>query len=52
MLRAESGVLTITSMSDQTLTGRFELEAIGFTADRAEREDQRVHVSGWFTAAQ
>ncbi len=52
VFRAESGVLTITSMSDQTLTGRFELEAIGFTADRPEREDQRVHVSGWFTAAQ
>ena len=50
VFRAESGVLTITSVSDQTLTGRFELDATGFMADRPEREDRRVHVSGSFTA--
>ena len=50
VFRGESGVLTITSVSDKTLTGLFVLNATGFTADEPDREDRRLHVSGSFTA--
>jgi hypothetical protein len=50
VFRASAGTLIITSVSDHTLTGLFALHASGFLASAAEREDQRVSVSGSFTA--
>jgi hypothetical protein len=50
VFRAQAGTLTITSVSDNALTGLFALDATGFLASAPEREDQRVHISGSFTA--
>jgi hypothetical protein len=50
VFRASTGILTITSASEHTLTGLFTLHASGFLASAPEREDQRVSVSGSFTA--
>jgi hypothetical protein len=50
VFRAQAGTLTITSVSDNVLTGLFALDATGLLASAPERENQRVHVSGSFTA--
>ena len=50
VFRVQAGTLTITSVSDNVLTGLFALHATGFLASTPERENQRVHVSGSFTA--
>jgi hypothetical protein len=50
VFRASTGMLTITSTSEHTLTGVFSLHADGFLASAPEREDQQVSVSGSFTA--
>ena len=50
VFRASTGILTITSASEHTLTGLFSLHASGFLASAPEREDQVVSVSGSFTA--
>lgn len=50
VFRAQTGTLTITSVSDHVLTGLFALDATGFLASVPEREDRQVLVSGSFTA--
>jgi hypothetical protein len=50
VFRASTGMLTITSASEHTLTGVFSLHGDGFLASAPEREDQQVSVSGSFTA--
>jgi hypothetical protein len=50
VFRVQAGTLTITSVSDKALTGLFALDATGFLASAPERENQRVHVSGSFSA--
>jgi hypothetical protein len=50
VFRASAGTLTITSVSDYAITGLFSLEATGFLASKPGHEDQRVSVSGFFSA--
>jgi hypothetical protein len=50
VFRASAGTLTITSISDYTITGLFSLDANGFLASKPDQEDQRVSVSGSFSA--
>jgi len=50
VFRASAGTLTITSISDYAITGLFSLDATGFLASTPGREDQRVSVSGSFSA--
>jgi hypothetical protein len=50
VFRATAGTLTITSISDYAITGLFSLDATGFMASTPDREDQRVSVSGSFSA--
>lgn len=50
VFRGRSGWLLVTAASDGLLTGRFELDAIGFRAADPEREDRTVSVSGSFSA--
>jgi len=50
VFRASTGMLTITSASEHTLTGVFSLQGDGFLASAPEREDQHVSVSGSFSA--
>ena len=48
--RGQSGWLVVTAASDRSLTGRFQLDAIGFRAAEPEREDRPVNVTGSFSA--
>ena len=48
--RGQSGWLIVTAASDQLLTGRFQIDAIGFLAVEPEREDRQVHVTGSLSA--
>ena len=48
--RGQSGWLIVTAASDQLLTGRFQIDAIGFLAAEPEREDRQVHVTGSLSA--
>jgi len=48
--RGSTGTLTITSISRYAITGVFSLDAAGFLASSPDREDQRVSISGSFTA--
>jgi hypothetical protein len=48
--RAGSGTLTITSVSDNTITGFFALDANEFLTAQPGRENQRVHIRGSFSA--
>ncbi len=50
VFRAQAGTLTITSVSDNVITGLFALQATGFPAARPDRDSQRVFVSGSFAA--
>jgi hypothetical protein len=46
-----SGWLVVTEASDRLLTGRFEVDGVGFRAAEPEREDRALKVSGSFSAA-
>jgi hypothetical protein len=48
--RGTAGTLTITSVSDVEITGRFSVDADGFLASAPERENRPVSVSGSFVA--
>jgi hypothetical protein len=50
VFRAKSGIVWITSSSLRHMAGRFELQAVGFPADEADREDRELRVRGSFTA--
>jgi hypothetical protein len=50
VFRAQRGVLTVTQVSDESITGEFRLEATGFLASNPLDENRRVSVSGKFTA--
>jgi hypothetical protein len=50
VFRAQSGTLTVTSVSDNGVSGIFALHATGFLADQPNRENQRVFVQGSFSA--
>jgi hypothetical protein len=50
VFRGRSGWLVVTAASDRLLTGRFEVDAIGFRAAEQEREDRVVTASGSFSA--
>ena len=51
VFRGQSGWLLVTAASDRLLTGRFQVDAIGFLAAEPEKEDQTVTVAGRFSAA-
>ena len=48
--RGESGWLMVTAASDRLITGRFQVDAIGFLAAEPQREDRRVSVTGSLSA--
>jgi hypothetical protein len=50
VFRAQSGTLTITSVSDREITGLLSLDATGFLASAPEQDNRQVYVSGSFTA--
>ena len=50
VFRGQSGWLIITAASDHFLTGRFQIDAIGFLAADPEREDRQVTVTGSLSA--
>ena len=49
--RGQSGWLVVTAASDRLITGRFQVNAIGFLAAEPNREDRRVNVTGSLSAA-
>jgi hypothetical protein len=51
VFRGQSGWLEVTAASDRILTGRFEVDGVGFLAVEPEVEDRPVNVAGWFSAA-
>ena len=51
VFRAQRGTVTITSSADQWMSGRFEMEAVGFLASEPDREDRGLTVKGTFTAS-
>lgn len=51
VFRGRSGWLVITAASDRVLTGRFQVDGVGFLAVEPEVEDRPVNVAGWFSAA-
>ena len=50
VFRGQSGWLVVTAASDRLLTGRFQVDGVGFLAAEPEREDRRVNVTGSFSA--
>jgi hypothetical protein len=50
VFRATGGILTITSVSDVEITGRFAVDAEGFLASAPDREHRPVSISGSFVA--
>lgn len=48
--RGQSGWLVVTDASDDLITARFHLDAVGFLASEPEAEDRPVSVSGLFSA--
>lgn len=50
VFRGESGWLVVTAASDRLITGRFQVDAIGFLAAEPQREDRRVNVTGSLSA--
>jgi hypothetical protein len=50
VFRPRGGTLTITSSSWNRITGRFEMNAEGYPASAAEREDRTVTIRGSFNA--
>jgi hypothetical protein len=51
VFRVKAGTLTISQASGRSLQGKFRLDAEGFLASAPDNENQRVSVSGEFTAA-
>lgn len=51
VFRGRSGWLVVTAASDRVLTGRFQVDGVGFLAAEPEVEDRPVNVAGWFSAA-
>jgi hypothetical protein len=51
VFRAERGSLTVTRSGGQGISARFQMEAVGFTADAPEQEDRQLSVRGAFTAS-
>ena len=53
VFRGQSGWLIVTAASDHLLTGRFQINGMGFLAAEPQRENRPVNVSGsfWATAA-
>jgi hypothetical protein len=51
VFRAQRGTVTITSSADQWMSGRFEMDAVGFLASEPDREDRGLTVKGTFTAS-
>jgi hypothetical protein len=49
--RGQAGWLVVTAASDRVITGRFQVDAIGFLAAEPSREDRRVNVTGSLSAA-
>ena len=48
--RGQAGWLVVTAASDRVITGRFQVDAIGFLAAEPSREDRRVNVTGSLSA--
>jgi hypothetical protein len=51
VFRGQSGWLVVTAASDRVLTGRFQVDGVGFLAVEPELDDRPVNVAGWFSAA-
>jgi hypothetical protein len=49
VFRADAGTLEITTAGPGQVSGRFELSATGFLADRPEDETRAVNIAGAFT---
>jgi hypothetical protein len=49
-VRGQSGWLVVTAASDRFITGRFQVDAIGFLAAEPQREDRHVNVTGSLSA--
>jgi hypothetical protein len=50
VFRGRSGWLIVTAASDRLLTGRFEVDGVGFQAAEPQREDRLVTLTGSFSA--
>jgi hypothetical protein len=50
VFRGQSGWLVVTAASDSLLTGRFQVDGVGFLAAEPDREDRPVTVTGSFSA--
>jgi hypothetical protein len=50
VFRGRSGWLVVTAASDHLLTGRFEVDGVGFLAAEPGMEDRPVSVTGSFSA--
>ena len=50
VFRARSGHLTVTSVSDNVIRGRFQIEARGFLASDPADETRPIKATGMFTA--
>lgn len=50
MFQEGAGTLTITSASDQVITGFFALDATGLLAAQPDQANRRVHIRGSFNA--
>lgn len=51
VFRGRSGWLVVTAASDRALTGRFQVDGVGFLASEAEMENRPVQATGSFSAA-
>jgi hypothetical protein len=50
VFRGQSGWLIVTAASERLLTGRFEVDGVGFLAAEPQREDRLVNLTGSFSA--
>jgi len=50
VFRGQSGWLVVTAASDRLLTGRFQINGVGFLAAEPQRENRPVNVTGSFSA--
>ncbi|MGH7528398.1 MAG: hypothetical protein ACREMX_17015 [Gemmatimonadales bacterium] len=50
VFRGRSGWVDVTAVSDRLLTGRFQVDGVGFLAAEPQREDRPVRVTGSFSA--
>jgi hypothetical protein len=51
VFRVRSGTLTVTAATPEQLSGRFELQAVGFLTDSPTRDRTEVTAEGSFTAS-